>query len=162
MSQQNATATRTSLIKRNPNRPQRPTDQQVKAMMKSILEVGGIIKPIDVRPVADWYEIDDGEVRWLAAIGLKMDIVPINVVGFDHELSSIAALIMNTAREELDPGEVVSNLEALVDEFGVNAAETVAEQLDRLQGYVTSAPALRARISALLGKCGITDEVLSE
>lgn len=158
MEQKIVTATQTSKIRRNPNRPQ-PTDQQVNAMMKSILAVGRIIKPIDVRPVGDSYEIDDGEVRWLAAIGLKMDIVPINVVDIDREVSVIDSLIMDTVREELAPSDVVSSLEGLVNEFGENAAELVAEKLDLLQGYTSSTPELRDRISALLRNCGITAEV---
>jgi ParB family chromosome partitioning protein len=157
MAQENA-VTRTSKIRRNPDRVP-PTDHQVNAMMKSIQAVGKILKPIDVIPVGDGYEIDDGEVRWLAAIGLEMDIVPINVVDLDREVSAIDSIIMSTAREELAPSDVVSSLEALVNEFGENAAELVYEKLVVLQGYTASAPELRDRIIVLLSNCGITAEV---
>lgn len=130
-------------------------------MMKSIQAAGEIIKPIDVRRVGDSYEIEDGEVRWLSAIALKIDIVPINVMDIDHDTSAIDTLMlgMSATREELNPGEVVSNLEALYREFGVNAGEIVAENMHRLKEYCTSAPELRDRIVALLNNCGINAEI---
>ena len=155
----NPTVMQTSRIVNNKIRPRRPSETQVKAMIDSIQAMGRIIKPIDVRPVSTGYEIVDGEIRWLAAKALKIDIVPINVLEIDQQDSTALALIENLHREELNPVEVVSGLESLVAEFGVNTAEIVSEQMIHLQQIATESSELQARINVLLGRCGISQKV---
>lgn len=123
-------------------------------MANSITDAGGIIDPILVRPAdSGKYEIVQGEVRWLAALQLKMDIVPIRVVHFEAE--AVASLIANVERESISPEEIISGLERLVAEFGVDASEDVAKQLPSLREVSSFTPELEERIKALLRRCGI-------
>lgn len=72
-------------------------------MAQSITEAGRIIEPIQVRRAGDRYEIVDGEVHWLAATQLKMDIVPIKVVSMDDEEAAYTSLISQMERKTLSP-----------------------------------------------------------
>lgn len=73
------TVTQTSKLVRNSRRHAQPSQAQVDTMAESISALGMIVKPLEVRRVGDGYEIIDGEVRWLAAKQLSIDIVPILV-----------------------------------------------------------------------------------
>lgn len=133
----------------------RPGKAQIDAMAESIRALGMIVEPIKVRRVGDRYEITDGEVRWLAAKQLNIDIVPIQVIPLDDHEGSAAALILNMDRESIAPEEVIKNLERLAFEFGMNAAEIVLEHLPELQDAAASNAAFRDRVNALLASCSI-------
>ncbi|MCO2278206.1 chromosome partitioning protein ParB [Pseudomonas aeruginosa] len=145
------TAIQTSKLRRNRRRRGPPSQAQVDAMVESIRALGMIVKPLDVRRVGDSYEIVDGEVRWLAAQQLNIDIVPIQVIPLDDHANSAAALILNMDRESIAPDEVITSLERLVSEFGEDAAEIVLERLPELR----EAAAFQQRVSVLMASCKI-------
>lgn len=130
-------------------------------MAESIRSCGGILHAIVVRPAGDKYEIVKGEVRWLAALHLKLDIVPIKVVEFDdlsHHARAAVDLIASAARAEFLPEELVYSLESLYKAFGINASEKVADSLPDLRAAVDDAPELKARVNTLLAACGIQQQ----
>ena len=114
-----------------------------------------IVQPIEVRRAGDGFEIVDGEVRWLAAQKLNIEIVPIRVVPVDAHDCAAASLILNMDREAIAPAEIVSNLESLFSTFGLDASETIEQNLPELLMASEGSPELRARVDALLAKCGI-------
>ncbi|HCH7474705.1 TPA: ParB-like nuclease domain-containing protein [Pseudomonas aeruginosa] len=149
------TAIQTSKLRRNRRRLGPPSQAQVDAMVESIRALGMIVKPLDVRRVGDSYEIVDGEVRWLAAQQLNIDIVPIQVIPLDDHANSAAALILNMDRESIAPDEVITSLERLVSEFGEDAAEIVLERLPELREAAASNPEFQQRVSVLMASCKI-------
>ncbi|SUD57905.1 ParB-like protein [Ectopseudomonas oleovorans] len=153
------TVTQTSKLVRNSRRHAQPSQAQVDTMAESISALGMIVKPLEVRRVGDGYEIIDGEVRWLAAKQLSIDIVPILVIPIGEHESAAASLILNMDRESIAPEEVLSSLERLYSEFGADAAETIKEKLSELQNAAESNPELRGRINALLASCNIDSQV---
>lgn len=153
------TAIQTSKLLRNSRRLAPPSQAQVDAMVESIRDLGMIAKPIDVHRVGDGYEIVDGEVRWLAAMQLNIDIVPIRVIPLGVHESTAASLILNMDRESIAPEEVISTLERLFHEFGADAAETILEQMSELRNAAETSPELRGRINALLTSCNIDSQV---
>lgn len=101
-------------------------------MAESIRACGGILTAIVVRPAGNKYEIVKGEVRWLAAVQLKLDIVPIQVVEFDdlsHHARAAVDLMASAAREEILPEELVNSLEGLYKAFIKLSVSTQARQL---------------------------------
>ncbi|EMN3634447.1 ParB N-terminal domain-containing protein [Pseudomonas aeruginosa] len=152
------TAIQTSKLRRNRRRLSPPSQAQVDAMAESIRDLGMIVRPLEVRRVGDSYEIVDGEVRWLAAQQLNIDIVPIQVIQLDDHANSAAALILNMERESIEPDEVIASLERLVSEFGEDAAEIVLERLPELREAATSNPEFEDRVSALLASCKIDSQ----
>lgn len=153
------TVTQTSKLVRNSRRHTQPSQAQVDAMAESIRALGMIVQPLEVRRVGDSYEIVDGEVRWLAAKQLNIDIVPIQVIPLGKHESAAASLILNMDREPIAPEEVISSLERLYSEFGADAAETIKEKLSELRNAAESSPELRGRINALLASCNIDSQV---
>jgi ParB family chromosome partitioning protein len=115
------------------------------------------MEPLLVTRLGDRYEITPGggQVRWLAAKKLAMDIVPIRVVELDDHSKAAVALICNTVRENIAPEEVINSLERLVSEFGVNAADIVTERLPELQEISAEHPEFQDRIKSLLDSCEI-------
>lgn len=152
------TAIQPSKLVRTKGQKPPPPQDRIDAMAESIQSCGGIIQPIMVRAAGDKYEIVKGEVRWLAAIKLKLDIVPIKVVDFDdHSAHARAAvgLLASEAREDLSPTDVVAGLESLYTQFGANAREIVRENRPSLEEAVAAAPELKSRVNAVLSGCGI-------
>ncbi|WP_409286862.1 ParB/RepB/Spo0J family partition protein [Pseudomonas guariconensis] len=152
------TAMQTSRLYPNSQRVRQPSEDQVAAMAKSIQAARGILQPIDVRLTRRGYEIQDGEVRWRAAGLLKMDIVPINVLAIDDVQSADLELIHNMERETISSEEIISNLEQLVKQFDVAAAEIVLEQIGGLD-LESVGPELQARARALLDLCNGTSSL---
>lgn len=149
------TAIQTRRLQRNSRRLTKPSEAQVEAMAESIRSIGMIVQPIEVRRAGDGFEIVDGEVRWLAAQKLNIEIVPIRVVPVDAHDCAAASLILNMDREAIAPAEIVSNLESLFSTFGLDASETIEQNLPELLMASEGSPELRARVDALLAKCGI-------
>lgn len=154
------TAIQTSKLIGNRRRPAPPTQAQVDAMVESIRSLGRIVEPLVVIPLGSSYEVLHGEVRWLAAKQLKIDIVPIRVVELDGHVSAAASLISNLEPESIAPEEVISGLESLVSEFGNEAAETVMDRLPELREIFADSSNFRVRIGGLLASCGIDSQVL--
>ncbi len=152
----NPTAVQTSKLVRSKLSPTEPSQSQIDAMAESIRSCG-ILQPLLVSRLGDRYEITPGggQVRWLAAQKLGMDIVPVRVVALDDHAAAASALIFNTDREEIAPEEIIDSLERLVAEFGVNAAEIVTEQLSELQQIAAEHPEYQVRIKSLLASCEI-------
>ncbi len=155
----NPTVLQPSKLVRNSRRLARPGQAQVDTMAASIQSLGMIVEPIQVRRVGNGYEIVDGEVRWLAALQLNLDIVPVEVILIDAQESAAATLMLNMERESIDPEEVVSNLERLVSEFGADAAEIVIERLPELRELAQAIPEFKDRIDAFLAVCKIDAQV---
>ncbi|MFJ7794497.1 ParB/RepB/Spo0J family partition protein [Pseudomonas sp. NPDC096950] len=148
------TATHISKLRRNPLKAQIPSEKQINAMARSI-EANGILDPIDVRPVRDGFEIVNGEVRWLGAKSLNIDIVPIKVLDIDDESSHLSSLMIDMTPEKMDPVDKVSGLERLVDAYGNDAVEIVLENIQGLMSQAPFDPNLQTRINALLARCGL-------
>ncbi|MBW6122554.1 ParB N-terminal domain-containing protein [Pseudomonas aeruginosa] len=154
-----STAIQTNKLIGNRRRPAPPSRAKVAAMVDSIRTLGRIVEPLVVRPVADGlFEIVQGETRWMAAKQLNIEILPIQVIPFDEHESSIVSVIGNMTRAPVHPSEVVGQLESLVSEFGVNAAEVVANALPDLREIAASHPEHKDRINAILLSCGVEQD----
>lgn len=127
-------------------------------MADNIQRAGKILVPIKVRLVGDYYQIEDGELRWLAALKLGIEIVPVLIIQHDHQISAAEALIFNAVPESIAPEEVISSLEKLVDSFGADAAEIVVERLPELREAAASSPEFKDRLNALLARCNIDSQ----
>lgn len=131
-----------------------PSRAQIDAMAESIRTIGRIVEPIEVRWIGDRWEIINGEVRWLAAKQLNIDVVPIQLISLDDHSRLEAALLINLNREPAAPGELIDNLEKLVSVFGAQASETILEHLPELRA-IASDKVYQGRINTLLASCNI-------
>lgn len=80
------------------------------AEMEASVAVKGVIQPILIRPVEDWYEIVAGERRWRAAMKVRGEDyeIPVLVKILSDEEADELALIENVSRANMSPTEEAS------------------------------------------------------
>jgi len=107
-----------SLIKPNPWNPNKMSDRTYKHLVKEFKRVG-YLQPILVRKKENFYEIIDGEHRFLAAkeVGLK-EIECVVLDNLPDEEAKILTINMNKIKGVEDPillNELIDNLKEKID-----------------------------------------------
>ncbi len=124
----------------NPNKNQPRTNFDEEALQEladSINEVG-IIQPLTVKKIDDFYEIVAGERRWRAARLAGLRKVPVIVKEYDDLKSLEAALIENVQREDLNPMEEAFTYVRFSEEFNLNQEE-IAKKVGKSRSAIANA-----------------------
>jgi len=124
-------------IEPNRSQPRKHFDEDTLVELSESIKQFGILQPLLVQKMDEYYAIIAGERRWRAArmAGLKelpviiKDYSPIEVV----EIS----LIENIQREDLNPIEEAMAFQRLIDEFGLKQDEA-AEKVSKSRTAVTN------------------------
>ena len=106
MQQQAITQMRAGDIRQGRN-PRTYFDPVEMAEMEASVSAKGVIQPILIRPVEDWYEIVAGERRWRAAMKTRGEDyeIPVLVKILSDEEADELALIENVSRANMSPTE---------------------------------------------------------
>lgn len=123
-----------------PNRSQPRSifnDISLNELAMSIEEMG-IIQPLTVKKIDDYYEIIAGERRWRAARIAGLKKVPVIVKEYDDLKSLEAALIENIQREDLNPMEEAFTYIRFSNDFGINQEE-IAKKVGKSRSAVANA-----------------------
>lgn len=106
MQQQAITKMRAGSIRQGRN-PRTYLDPVETDEMEASVAAKGVIQPILIRPVEDWYEIVAGERRWRAAINTRGEDyeIPVLVKELSDEEADELALIENVSRANMSPAE---------------------------------------------------------
>lgn len=106
MQQQEITKMRVGNIRQGRN-PRTYFDPVETDEMEASIAAKGVIQPILIRPVEDWYEIVAGERRWRAAINTRGEDyeIPVLVKELSDEEADELALIENVSRANMSPAE---------------------------------------------------------
>jgi ParB/RepB/Spo0J family partition protein len=83
----------------------------------------GLIQPITVRPIGDYYEIVAGERRFRACEILKWQEIPCFVAELSDEEAAAIMLTENVSRKDLDPIDEARAYRVRIDRFGWSTAE---------------------------------------
>lgn len=120
-----------SRIKINPDQPRKYFDQdKIKELAESISQKG-LIQPIIVRPVDDYYELIVGERRLRAVQHLQLSNIPAIVYEQVSKKEIVElALIENIQRENLNPIEEAEAFRTLLQEYGLSQ-EDLASQVGK-------------------------------
>ncbi len=122
----------------NKNQPRHSfDDESLSELSESIKEVG-IIQPIVVKKIDDYYEIIAGERRWRAARIAGLRKVPVLVRDLDELKSLEAALIENIQREDLNPIEEAMTYNRFSEEFNLTQEE-IARKVGKSRSAVANA-----------------------
>ncbi len=122
----------------NKNQPRNNfNDESLAELSESIKEVG-IIQPIVVKKIDDYYEIIAGERRWRAARIAGLRKVPVIVRDLDELKSLEAALIENIQREDLNPIEEAMTYSRFSEEFNLTQDE-IAKKVGKSRPAVANA-----------------------
>lgn len=123
-----------------PNKNQPRTifnESSLQELADSIKEVG-VLQPITVKKIDDYYEIIAGERRWRASRIAGLKTIPALVKDFDSLKSLEAALIENIQREDLNPIEEALTYSRFSQEFNLNQEE-IAKKVGKSRPAVSNA-----------------------
>ncbi|KER09803.1 MAG: DNA-binding protein [[Candidatus Thermochlorobacteriaceae] bacterium GBChlB] len=122
----------------NPYQPRLDFDRDALNELKDSIREKGIIQPITVRVKGDGYELISGERRLRASSEVGFKEIPAYIldVKTDQEMLELA-LIENIQREKLNPIEVASGYQRLIDECQLTQEE-VAKKVSKDRTTVTN------------------------
>ncbi len=112
-----------SRIVPDPNQPRKQFDEDaLRSLADSIRELG-VLSPITVHKVDGQYRIIAGERRWRAAGLAGLTEMPCMVRNWNEEKKTLAALVENLQRRDLDPFEEAAGIRDLIEKTGLSQAE---------------------------------------
>ena len=122
----------------NKEQPRRSfNDEALNELAESIRQIG-VIQPITVKKVDDYYVIIAGERRWRAARKAGISEIPVIVKNDISEIEALEiALIENIQREDLTPLEEAQTYKKFSDEFNLNQ-EAIAAKVGKSRAAVAN------------------------
>ena len=125
-------------VEPNPNQPRKQFDEeQLQALADSIAE-HGLLQPLAVRDMGDYYQIIAGERRWRACRLAGIAEVPVVVIEADERKVMELAMVENLQRQDLNPMEEAEGYYTLIHEFGLSQ-EQAAEKVGKSRPAVANA-----------------------
>jgi ParB family chromosome partitioning protein len=112
-------------------------DAKIEELAASIREKG-IIQPLVVRRVDDYYQIIAGERRWRASQKAGLREVPVVIKDVSEDFALEMALIENIQREDLNPIEEADAYRNLIETFDLSQEE-VAKRVGKERSTVANA-----------------------
>ncbi|OEU75448.1 MAG: chromosome partitioning protein ParB [Desulfuromonadales bacterium C00003068] len=97
-------------------------DTKMTELVASVREKG-IIQPLVVRRLKDYYQIIAGERRWRAAQKASLHEVPVVIQDVSEDIAYEMAIIENIQREDLNPIEEAEAYRQLIDRFELTQEE---------------------------------------
>lgn len=125
-------------IEPNPNQPRKQFDEeQLQALADSIRE-HGLLQPLAVRDMGDYYQIIAGERRWRACRLAELREVPVVIIEADDKKVMELAMVENLQRQDLNPMEEAEGYYSLIHDFKLSQ-EQVAERVGKSRPAVANA-----------------------
>ena len=124
-------------IRPNPRQPRKVFREEALEELAESIRQHGILQPLSVRRVGVQYELIAGERRLRAAQMAGLTEIPCIVMTMDEKESSVAAMVENLQRQELDfieEAQGIAKLMALCD----LSQEQVAAMLGKSQSAVAN------------------------
>lgn len=124
-------------LRANPLQPRKDFEPEALKALADSIRQKGVIQPLIVRPVGDFYEIVAGERRWRAAQMAQAHDVPVVIRELDDTEVLEIAIIENIQREDLNAIEEALGLRQLMDRFG-HTQEKIAEALSKSRSHIAN------------------------
>jgi ParB family chromosome partitioning protein len=127
-----------SKIRSNPYQPRVDFDPDALEDLKRSILSKGVIQPITVRRRTIGYELIAGERRLRASLAAGLTTIPAYVIRVDSDEEMLElALIENLQREHLNPMEIATSYQRLIDECRFTQEE-VAQKIGKDRTTVTN------------------------
>ncbi len=124
-------------LRPNPGQPRKTfSEENLRELCESI-RCHGILQPLSVRRVGAGYELIAGERRLRAAQMAGLTEIPCIVMTMDEKESSMAAMVENLQRQDLDFAEEARGISSLMTHWGMSQ-EQVAQLLGKSQSAVAN------------------------
>jgi len=124
-------------IEPNRTQPRKHFDEDALEELSESIKQFGILQPLLVQRVDDYYAIIAGERRWRAARMAGVKEVSVIIKDYSPIEAVEIALIENIQREDLNPIEEAMAFQRLIDEFGLKQDEA-AEKVSKSRTAVTN------------------------
>jgi len=125
-------------IRPNPYQPRQDFDPVKLEELKKSIQENGIIQPITVRQVDNYYELIAGERRLRAVTDLGYRTVPAYIIKVDGKEEMLElALIENVQRDHLNAIEQAQAFQRLIDECNLTQEE-VAKKIGKDRTTITN------------------------
>lgn len=125
-------------VEPNPLQPRKDFDEEELQALADSISVHGMIQPLTVRQVGDYYQIIAGERRWRAARMAGLTEVPVVVMEADDQKAMELALIENLQRQDLNAVEEAKGYQTLMADYGMTQ-EQVAQRVGKSRPAVANA-----------------------
>lgn len=125
-------------IRPNPYQPRTDFDKEaLEELTRSIVEKG-VIQPVTVRRADSGYEMVTGERRLRAAQAARLKQIPAYIIVVDNDEEMLEmALIENIQREHLNPVEVATGYQRLMQDCHLSTEE-IAKKVGKERSTVTN------------------------
>lgn len=124
-------------IEPNRSQPRRNFDEKALEELASSIRQYGIIQPLIVKKIDDYYEIIAGERRWRGAKIAGLTKVPVIIKDYKDVSSYEIALIENIQRENLNPMEEAAGYKKIAEELHISQEE-IAEKVGKSRSAVAN------------------------
>lgn len=124
-------------IEPNRNQPRRYFDEESLLELAESLKNYGVIQPIVVKKVEDYYELIAGERRFRAAKIAGLTKLPAIIKDLDKMAAFEVALVENLQRKDLNPIEEAESFHKLQTEFQLSQEE-IAKKVGKSRSAVTN------------------------
>lgn len=104
------------LIRANPNQPRKTFHEESLAELAESIKTHGILQPLVVTKIGEYYRIVAGERRFRAAKKAELSAVPVIIKDLTEQEVREIALVENLQREDLNPMEESEALYNLLTE----------------------------------------------
>ncbi len=125
-------------IEANKNQPRKYFDEESLLELSESIKNYGMIQPIVVRRINDYYELIAGERRFRAAKIAGLKKLPAIIKDFDKSTAFEVALIENIQRKDLNPIEEAESFYKLQTEFEFSQEE-IAEKVGKSRSAIANA-----------------------
>ena len=125
------------VIRPNPAQPRKLFQEDTLAELADSIRQHGILQPLSVRRTGTGYELIAGERRLRAAQLAGLNEIPCIVMNMDDKESSLAAMVENLQRQDLDFVEEARGISRLMSDWNMSQ-EQIARMLGRSQSAVAN------------------------
>ncbi|MCR5453351.1 MAG: ParB/RepB/Spo0J family partition protein [Lachnospiraceae bacterium] len=124
-------------VEPNRDQPRKHFDEDALQELAENIKQYGVLEPLVVRKVDDYYQIVAGERRWRASKKAGLKEVPVVVKDLTDQEAMEISLIENIQREDLNPIEEARAYRKLLDDYNYKQDE-LADKLSKSRTTITN------------------------
>ena len=124
-------------IRPNPAQPRKVFREEALSELADSIRQHGILQPLSVRRTGTGYELIAGERRLRAAQMVNLNEIPCIVMNMDDKESSLAAMVENLQRQDLDFAEEARGISRLMSDWNMSQ-EQIARMLGKSQSSIAN------------------------
>lgn len=125
------------MIEPNRKQPRRHFDEVALEELAASIKTYGLIQPLVVRKVGEYYEIVAGERRWRAAKIAGLKKIPVIEKKWETAEAFEVALVENLQRQDLNPMEEAESYRRLQEDFGLSQ-EQISVKVGKSRSAITN------------------------